>query len=69
MEALCRWAVQSPQVEKVELLVRSSNEAARALYAQFGFVTEGCLRNRVRLPSGAYVDDISMAWFPKGGHA
>ena len=69
MEALGKWAAQSPRVEKVELLVRSTNEAAVALYRQFGFVEEGRLRNRIRLPSGAYVDDISMAWFPKRGHA
>ncbi|MEO6564687.1 MAG: GNAT family N-acetyltransferase [Casimicrobiaceae bacterium] len=69
MEALCKWASHSPRVEKIELLVRSTNEAAVSLYAQFCFVEEGRLRNRIRLPSGAFVDDISMAWFPERGHA
>ena len=68
MESLRQWAVVSPGVEKVELLVRSNNASARALYAQFGFVEEGHLKHRIRLPSGAYIDDISMAWFPKSGH-
>ena len=69
MDALCKWAADSPRVEKVELLVRSTNRAAVALYAEFGFFEEGRLKNRIRLPSGAYVDDISMAWFPNRRHA
>jgi len=68
MQGLANWAAQSSRVKKVELLVRSTNAAARALYARCGFVEEGRLRNRVRLPSGDYVDDISMAWFPKREH-
>ena len=69
MGGLCAWAANSPRVEKVELLVRSTNRAALALYAKFGFFEEGRLKNRIRLPSGAYVDDISMAWFPNRAHA
>lgn len=69
MQALREWATASPLVEKVELLVRSTNSSALKLYEQFGFVEEGRLRHRVRLPSGSYVDDIAMAWFPKHGHA
>jgi putative acetyltransferase len=65
MEALVDWARRTPGVEKVELIVRSTNDAARRLYGKFGFVEEGRFRNRIRLADGKYIDDISMAWFPK----
>jgi putative acetyltransferase len=65
MQAVCNWATRSPRVHKVELLVRSTNERALSLYRKFGFVEEGRLRERVRLPDGWFVDEISMAWFPR----
>jgi len=64
MQSLCAWAKSSPQVHKVELLVRASNTRALSLYRKFGFVEEGRFRDRVRLPDGSFVDDIAMAWFP-----
>jgi RimJ/RimL family protein N-acetyltransferase len=65
MNALLDWARRTPQVQKVELIVRSTNVRARRLYQKFGFVEEGCFRNRIRLPDGKFIDDITMAWFPK----
>jgi putative acetyltransferase len=65
MKALADWANDAPAVHKVELIVRSTNEAARRLYAKFGFVEEGRFRDRVRLTDGRFVDDVTMAWFPK----
>ena len=65
MAALADWARRTPGVEKIELLVRASNQAALRLYRKFGFVEEGRFRNRIRLTNGCYVDDLSMAWFPK----
>jgi putative acetyltransferase len=65
MNALADWARHAPAVQKVELLVRSTNHRARRLYARFGFVEEGRLRNRIRLPDGTFIDDVTMAWFPK----
>jgi ribosomal protein S18 acetylase RimI-like enzyme len=65
MRAVCDWATRSPTVHKVELLVRSTNEPALSLYKKFGFVEEGRLRERVGLPDGSFVDEISMAWFPR----
>ena len=61
LAALLAWADATPTVHKVELLVRASNTAARALYARAGFVEEGRLRDRVRLPTGGFVDDVAMA--------
>jgi RimJ/RimL family protein N-acetyltransferase len=64
MQAVCNWATHTPRVHKVELLVRSTNERALSLYRKFCFVEEGRLRERIRLPDGSFVDEISMAWFP-----
>ena len=65
MAALADWARRTTGVEKVELLVRSTNQPALALYRKFGFVEEGRFRNRIRLADGSYIDDLRMAWFPK----
>lgn len=64
MRDLLDWAVRTPRVEKIELLVRSTNRVAIRLYRRLGFTEEGRLRKRVRLPDGTFVDDIAMAWFP-----
>ena len=65
MAALADWARRTPGVEKVELLARSTNQIALRLYRKFGFVEEGRFRHRIRLANGTYLDDVSMAWFPK----
>lgn len=65
MRDLVDWASANPAVEKIELLVRASNEGAIALYRKFGFVEEGRLVKRVKLEDGTYLDDVAMAWFPK----
>ena len=57
---LLSWAKANPNAHKVELLVRSSNTAAIALYERAGFAHEGRLRDRVRLRAGGFVDDLSM---------
>jgi RimJ/RimL family protein N-acetyltransferase len=58
------WATRTPQVGKIELLVRATNERAMRLYTKLGFVVEGRFRKRLRLPDGEFVDDVAMAWFP-----
>ena len=65
MKALASWAIDAPAVHKVELNVRSTNDPAKRLYAKFGFIEEGRLRNRIRLADGRFIDDVTMAWFPK----
>ena len=60
-----RWASTAAQVEKIELMVRASNEAALHLYRSLGFVEEGRIRRRVKAPSGVYHDDIAMGLFVK----
>ena len=63
LRALLTWAHEESRGRKIELLVRSENEPAIALYLKLGFVEEGRLRQRVRLRSGRFVDDITMALF------
>ncbi len=66
LDDLLAWAAAEARVGKVELLVRSTNTAAIRLHRGAGFVEEGRLRQRVRLPDGSVVDDVAMAWFPAG---
>ena len=58
--ALIDWARASPAVGKIELHVRATNQAARALYARAGFREVGRLRQRVEVADGRYVDDVVM---------
>lgn len=62
---LVEWARDHPDVHKIELLVRSTNAPAVALYERAGFRLEGRLVDRIRLADGTFVDDLSMAFFPK----
>ncbi len=61
MHELLSWARTNPWVEKVELQVRSSNEAAISLYRSLGFVEEGRKTRRLKIAPNEYLDDIYMA--------
>jgi ribosomal protein S18 acetylase RimI-like enzyme len=66
MHDLLAWARSNPRVEKVELQVRSSNEAAIALYRSLGFVEEGRKTRRLKIGPNEYLDDVYMAvWVKK----
>ncbi|MCX9158635.1 GNAT family N-acetyltransferase [Niveibacterium sp. 24ML] len=65
MSALLHWARTESGAHKIELLVRAENAAAVALYRNVGFIEEGRLKHRIRLSSGRYIDDITMALFLK----
>ncbi len=56
------WAKNASHVEKIELMVRASNERAIALYRYMGFEEEGCIRKRVKVGQ-IYHDDIAMSLF------
>jgi RimJ/RimL family protein N-acetyltransferase len=60
MEELVSWAKNTENLEKIELLVRATNEQAVSLYKKFGFVEEGRLRNRIRLNQEEHIDDLTM---------
>lgn len=61
IQKLIEWARQSKSIEKIELNVRSTNSRAIALYKKMGFVEEGRLKNRIKIDTGHYLDDILMA--------
>ncbi len=63
MNDLLQWAKNEPRVEKIELLVRATNEQAIALYRSCGFVEEGRFVKRIKLADATYIDDVAMAWF------
>ncbi len=50
-----------PPATRIELVARSGNQGAIALYRRLGFEVEGCFRSRVALPDGTIEDDIPMA--------
>jgi len=57
-----------PHIRRVELMTRSSNERAIALYHRFGFRIEGRFEARVRKADESYEDDLAMAWMRTPGH-
>ena len=58
-----QWARTTLKVEKIELMVRATNERAVHLYQSLGFLEEGRIRKRVKAISDVYHDDIAMALF------
>jgi RimJ/RimL family protein N-acetyltransferase len=54
------WA-RAAGVSKLELHVFPHNEAAIALYENFGYEREGYRRRHYRRPDGTYVDAVLMA--------
>jgi ribosomal protein S18 acetylase RimI-like enzyme len=60
MRDLMNWAKQASHLQKIELLVRATNERAVRLYSKLGFIEEGRFRKRVHLVNGGFV-----AWFPR----
>ena len=64
LQHIQRWAAARPDLHKIELNVRAMNAAAIRLYTRLGFQEEGLLQHRIRLPTGEFIDDLLMAWFP-----
>jgi ribosomal protein S18 acetylase RimI-like enzyme len=51
-----------PDIGRVELIARESNEKAIALYQSLGFLIEGRLEMRIRTTDRHYEADIPMGW-------
>lgn len=57
---------ERPQIARVELHARASNERGIRLYESMGFVLEGRLERRIRSAHGDLEADVIMAWFNPG---
>lgn len=51
-----------PEILRVELIARESNQKAIAFYQSLGFVIEGAMKGRIHRPDGEFEADIPMAW-------
>ena len=51
-----------PDILRVELIARESNQKAIAFYQQLGFQIEGRFNRRIQSAGGGYEADIPMAW-------
>ena len=51
-----------PQILRIELIARESNQKAILFYKSLGFQKEGLLKNRIKNPDGSLESDITMAW-------
>lgn len=52
-----------PDILRVELIARESNQKAIEFYQKLGFHSEGRMANRIRSVGGGFEADIPMAWF------
>ena len=55
-----------PEVGRVELESRASNQKSIGLYRSLGFVQEGCMKNKTRNKDGSFEDSLLMAWTKPG---
>lgn len=55
--------LRHPQILRIELVAKESNERALRFYEQLGFVQEGRFERRIASDGGGYEADIPMAWF------
>jgi RimJ/RimL family protein N-acetyltransferase len=60
IQNLLEWARADPLIEKVSLVVFSTNEPAIRLYHRMGFIEEGRQKREYRLSNEMYVDGILM---------
>lgn len=61
-ELLSEVSRNRPDILRVELIARESNQKAIELYQKLGFRIEGRLVGRIRSVGGGFEADIPMAW-------
>ncbi|MBD2704116.1 GNAT family N-acetyltransferase [Spirosoma sp. BT702] len=54
--------VRFPEVLRIELESRASNQKSIGLYRSLGFVQEGTMLNKTRNADGSFEDSLLMAW-------
>jgi RimJ/RimL family protein N-acetyltransferase len=55
-------ALHRPDIGKVQLVTRESNQRAIHLYQSLGFRVEGRFEMQIKTPEGNFEADIPMAW-------
>ena len=60
-------AAKHPDIVRVELIARESNQHAIRFYESLGFVIEGSMLNRINSVDGGFEADIPMAWYRSSG--
>lgn len=55
-----------PEVGRVELESRASNQKSIGLYHSLGFVLEGQMKNKTRNKDGSFENSLLMAWTKPG---
>ncbi|MBD2756083.1 GNAT family N-acetyltransferase [Spirosoma validum] len=55
-----------PEVGRVELESRASNQKSISLYHSLGFVQEGRMKNKTRNMDGSFENSLLMAWTKPG---
>jgi len=61
-ELLRQISEHRPDILRVELIARESNQKAIQFYQKLGFQIEGRFADRIRSVDGGYESDIPMAW-------
>lgn len=51
-----------PDIGRIELIARESNEKAIRFYQSFGFRVDGRFEMRIKTPDGCFEADIPMSW-------
>lgn len=54
---------ERPDILRVELIARESNQKAIQFYQKLGFVAEGRFEKRISASNNSFEADIPMAWF------
>jgi len=52
----------NPEIRRIELESRASNQRSLGLYKQLGFVQEGRMKEKTRNKDGSFEDSLLMAW-------
>ncbi|GAB3996068.1 N-acetyltransferase [Spirosoma daeguense] len=59
---LAEVQIRFPEVLRIELESRASNQKSIGLYQRLGFVQEGRMQNKTRNADGSFDDSLLMAW-------
>ena len=64
LRLLARWALESLELQRVELITDPQNTASQRVAEKVGFVREGILRAHLRHPDGRRRDSVMFSLLP-----